>query len=111
MQARKRCNMIARVWSAQTTQIQASDYVEHLKSQVLPSLRTTDGFEGAMLLQRSIRSGIEILVITFWQSVDAIRGFAGDDLEGAVIADEAATLLTQFDRRVRHYEVVVKHDG
>ena len=58
--------MIARVWSAQTTHVQASDYVEHLKSQVLPSLRTTDGFAGAMLLQRAIPSGIEILVITYW---------------------------------------------
>lgn len=103
--------MIARVWSAQTTHVQASDYVEHLKSQVLPRVRTMDGFAEAMLLQRAIPSGIEILVITFWRSVDAIRDFAGDDVEEAVVADEAAALLTQFDRRVRHYEVAVKDDG
>jgi heme-degrading monooxygenase HmoA len=102
--------MIARVWSAQTTDAQAPDYVEHLKTRVLPSIRAVDGFAGAMLLQRATPGGVEILVITFWRSVEAIRAFAGDDLEGAVVADEAAALLTQFDRRVRHYGVAVKED-
>jgi heme-degrading monooxygenase HmoA len=103
--------MIARVWSAQTKDIQAPAYVEHLKTQVLPRVRTVDGFAGAMLLQRAIPGAVEIIVITFWRSVDAIRGFAGDDLEEAVVADEAAALLTQFDRRVRHYEVAVREDA
>ena len=103
--------MIARVWSAQATPAQAPGYVEHLRTRVLPSVRAVDGFVEAMLLQRAIPGAVEIIVITFWQSVDAIRGFAGEDLERAVIADEAAALLTQFDRRVRHYEVAVKDDG
>jgi heme-degrading monooxygenase HmoA len=102
--------MIARVWSAQTTGLQAPNYVEHLKTRVLPKVRTLDGFAGAMLLERATPGGVELIVITFWRSVEAIRSFAGDDLEGAVVAEEAAALLTQFDRRVRHYEVVVKDD-
>jgi heme-degrading monooxygenase HmoA len=102
--------MIARFWSAQTTDLQAPNYVEHLKTRVLPSVRTVDGFAGAMLLQRAIPGAIEIIVITFWRSVEAIRDFAGDDLENAVVADEAAALLTWFDRRVRHYEVAMKDD-
>lgn len=53
---------------------------------------------------------VEILVITWWRSLDAIRGFAGTDLEDAVVAEEAASLLTRFDRRVRHYQLVVKDD-
>jgi heme-degrading monooxygenase HmoA len=64
-----------------------------------------------MLLQRGIPDGVEILVLTFWRSVDAVREFAGADVEKAVVAGEAAALLTEFDRRVRHYEVVVKEDG
>jgi hypothetical protein len=100
--------MIARVWSAQTTPAQAPAYVEHLKAQVLPALQAVDGYGGAMLLERAVADAIEIVVITFWLSIDSIRGFAGDDLEGAVVADEAAALLNQFDRRVRHYEVAVK---
>jgi heme-degrading monooxygenase HmoA len=102
--------VIARVWSAQTTPAQAPDYLEHLRDRVLPRVKTVDGYAGAMLLERATPGAVEILVITFWRSVDAVRGFAGDDLEGAVVADEAAALLTQFDRRVRHYEVAVK-DG
>ena|ERR1700730_13307858 len=102
--------MIARLWSAQSTPTQAPDYVEHFRSQVLPSVRTVDGYVGAMLLEQAIPSAVEIIVITFWRSVDSVRGFAGADLEGAVVTDEAAALLTQFDQRVRHYEIVVK-DG
>jgi heme-degrading monooxygenase HmoA len=51
-----------------------------------------------------------VVVVTFWRSAEAVRAFAGDDPEQAVVADEAAALLTDFDRRVRHYEVVVE-DG
>ncbi len=102
--------MIARVWSAQTTHAQAPAYVEHLRTQVLPAVRPMDGYGGAMLLERAIPGAVEIIVLTFWRSVDSIRGFAGADLEGAVVAEEAAALLTQFDRRVRYYEVAVKDD-
>jgi heme-degrading monooxygenase HmoA len=102
--------MIARIWSAQTTPAQAPAYVEHLRTQVLPALRTVEGYAGAMLLERVLPDAVEVIVITFWESLEAIRGFAGEDIEGAVVAEEAAALLTHFDRRVRHYEVAVK-DG
>jgi heme-degrading monooxygenase HmoA len=102
--------MIARLWTAQTTPDHAPAYAEHLKTQVLPALVTIEGYGGAMLLERALPGAVEVVVITFWRSVDSIRGFAGADLEGAVVAAEAATLLTQFDRRVRHYEVTVKDD-
>ena len=102
--------MIARVWSARTTGAQAPAYVEHLRTEVLPAVRRVDGYVGAMLLERAAPEGVEIIVLTFWRSLDAIQGFAGADLEGAVVAEEAAALLTQFDRRVRHYEVAVQDD-
>lgn len=102
--------MIARFWSAQTTHARAPAYAEHLRNQVLPAVRKVDGYAGGMLLEREVPDGIETIVITFWQSLDSIRGFAGADLEEAVVADEAASLLTQFDQRVRHYELTVKDD-
>jgi len=102
--------MIARLWSAHTTPAQAPAYARHLRTEVLPTLKKVDGYAGAMLLEREADSAVEIIVITWWRSLDAIRGFAGDDLEGAVVADEAASLLTWFDRRVRHYELVVRND-
>jgi heme-degrading monooxygenase HmoA len=79
-----------------------------LRDEILPKLRALDGYRGAWLFERSLASDVEIVVTTFWRSVDAIRAFAGDELDRAVVAPEAAALLTQFDRRVRHYEVAVK---
>jgi heme-degrading monooxygenase HmoA len=74
----------------------------------LPALRTLDGYSGAMLLERALPDTVEVIVLTFWWSFDSIRGFAGADAGTAVVAEEAAALLTQFDQRVRHYEVTVK---
>jgi heme-degrading monooxygenase HmoA len=102
--------MIARLWSAQTTSAQAPAYVDHLRNQVLPTIHKVDGYAGALLLERTLPDMVEIIVITFWQSNDAIRKFARADLEEAVVAEEAAAVLTQFDQCVRHYEVAVKDD-
>jgi heme-degrading monooxygenase HmoA len=103
--------MIARVWSAQTTPAQAPAYADHLRTHVLPAIREVPGHAGVMLLERPLPGAVEVMVITFWQSAEAVRGFAGADVEEAVVAEEAAALLTQFDRRVRHYGVVVDVDG
>jgi heme-degrading monooxygenase HmoA len=103
--------MIARVWSAQTTTAQAPDYAEHLRDRVLPALRAVNAYRGARLLRRATPEGVEFIVITFWQSLAATRGFAGADLEGgAIVAEEAAALLTRFDSRARHYEVELSDD-
>jgi heme-degrading monooxygenase HmoA len=102
--------MIARFWSAQATRAHASSYADHLRNQVLPALRKVDGYSGAMLFEREVSDGVEIIVITLWRSLDSVREFAGADLEQAVVNDEAAALLAEFDRRVRHYELVTK-DG
>jgi heme-degrading monooxygenase HmoA len=102
--------VIARLWSAHTTLTKAPAYVEHLRKEVLPTLKKVDGYAGTMLLEREVDGPVEIIVITLWRSLDTIRGFAGDDLEEAVVADEATSLLTRFDRRVRHFELVVS-DG
>ena len=68
-------------------------------------LRAVDGYAGATLLQRRASAGVEIVVITWWRSLEAIRACAGTDIDAAVVADEAASLLTRFDRRARHYTV------
>jgi heme-degrading monooxygenase HmoA len=102
--------MIARLWSAHTTPARAPAYADHLRTRVLPALSTVDGYAGAVLLQRATSDAMEIIVITWWRSLDAIREFAGADCERAVVADDAASLLTHFDRRVRHYELVVQDD-
>ncbi len=102
--------MIARFWTAKTSPAQASVYADHLKNQVLVTLRKVDGYVGARLLEREASDGVEIVVITFWRSLDSIRKFAGADPEKAVVSDEIVPLLLQYDRQVRHYEVVVEDD-
>ena len=57
------------------------------------------------ILDRPLTDGIEVLVITYWRSIDAILAFAGADVEKAVVAKEAQALLTGLDERVRHFVV------
>ena len=77
-------------------------YLAHLESAVLPELRHIDGHRGAYVL----RDGHEFQVVTLWDSMEAVRGFAGDDPEAAVVPPEARALLARFDERVRHFEIV-----
>jgi heme-degrading monooxygenase HmoA len=100
--------MIARYWSARTAAQKAPAYAHHLQTAVFPELKKLDGYSSGMLLQRDVEGAVEVVVITFWKSIDSIRAFSGDDLEQAVVPDKAAALLNDFDRRVRHYEVVIK---
>lgn len=102
--------MIARFWTANVAKANAHVYADHLKSQVLATLRKVDGYIGAKLLERETGDSIEIVVITFWQSLDSVRKFAGPDLEKAVVSDDVVSLFLQYDQRVRHYKVVVKDD-
>ncbi len=104
--------MVARCWSARTTREQAPRYLEHFRNAVLPRVKQVDGYSGGMIFERELtEDSIEVVVVTFWRSREAIRRFAGDDIDAAVVTDEAAALLTDFDRRVRHYGVVVKDDA
>ena len=102
--------MIARFWTAKTSQAQAPAYADHMKGRVLATLREVDGYLGARLLQRETDGGVEIVVITFWRSLDSVEKFAGNDIERAVVSDEIAPLFLYYDQRVRHYDVVVEDD-
>jgi len=95
-----------RRWSARTTEAQLPKYLEHFSKNVLPELRRVPGYLGATVSLCHLERQIELVVETTWRSLESIRNFTGPDLEAAVVADQAATLLTNFDRRVRHYEIV-----
>ena len=98
--------MVARYWSARARRDTAPQYAQHFTQHVLPVLQKVDGYVTATVLQRQVGHSIEIVVITYWQSIEAIRGFAGDDLELAVVSADATVLFSDYDRRVRHYEVL-----
>jgi heme-degrading monooxygenase HmoA len=108
--------VIARMWTARTTRAHAAAYAEYLRTHVFASLRAIAGYEHALLMQRASTSPgtadpaeeVEVQVITFWTSLDAIRAFAGADVEAAVVTPDAAALLTGYDRRARHFDVVLR---
>jgi uncharacterized protein len=93
---------ILRHWCARTTEAQLPKYLDHFSKSVLPELRRVSGYLGVAVSLRRAEGEVEILVETNWCSLDSIRNFAGPDLEAAVVAPEAAALLTSFDRRVQH---------
>jgi mannose-6-phosphate isomerase-like protein (cupin superfamily) len=84
----------------------ADSYVAHFEGSVRPRLEATDGFLDATLERVESDGGpIEIVVVTRWASMDAIRSFAGDDLDVAVVESEARAALDDFDTRVHHIEL------
>lgn len=101
---------IARIWSARTTRENWPAYEQHFVQNVLPELRQVDGYDSAKLLKREAAADVEITVITIWDSWAAIDAFAGADREAAVVAPNAAALLIDYDRRVRHCDVAAS-DG
>jgi heme-degrading monooxygenase HmoA len=73
---------------------------------MFPSIHEVDGFVGADLL-RSDGEEVAFITITRFESLDAVRRFAGEDYETAVIEPEARALLSRFDERSQHYEIVL----
>lgn len=98
---------IIRTWSGHASNEQWPRYREHFTEKVLPELRGIAGYLGATLSVRVSGEQREILVETYWRSLDAVQAFAGVDVEAAVVASEAAALLAEHDKRVRHYEIVL----
>ena len=97
--------MIVRVWRAVAAPENAPAYRQHLERSVLPQLRTLPGFIGITLMQCERCDGIELLVSSRWESMAAVRAFAGTNPERAVVESAARSILIEFDRTVSHYEV------
>ena len=98
--------MIARLWrGVARDRRNAEAYLQHLAARVLPDLEKIPGHRDARVLRREEGGRIEFLVLTFWDSMEAIRRFAGDKPERAVVEPEARAVLAEFDDFVRHYEV------
>lgn len=97
---------IVRTWSARSTKILWPRYREHFTNNVLGELRAINGYLGATLSVRHTAEHSEILVETYWRSLDAIRAYAGIDMGNAVVAKEIVGVLTDYDHRVQHFELV-----
>src|ERR1700675_2680168 len=102
--------MIVRFWSARTTELRLPDYLRHFNDNVLPHLRSKEGFLEARVLTQSDGVVVEMIVETLWASLEAIERSPGPARESSVVAEEAVRLLTSYERRVRHYEVKVREE-
>ncbi len=101
--------MILRMWRAKSDPVRANAYIEHAKQRVFPLLGKSGGYRGAYILRRILDATAEVVVVTFWESMAAVRQFAGSHPEKAVVEPEAKAVLSDFDRVVSHFEIVETH--
>ena len=98
--------MIIREWRGRASLAEAEAYPAHFRTKVVPELVNLPGFVGAHLSRRRLGDRIEFLVLTRWKSMDAIRDFAGSEIDKAVVEPGAVAALIDFDAKVQHYEVI-----
>lgn len=97
--------MILRTWVAYAKQGNARAYREHLRLAVLPQLRKLDGFVGLSVCEADQGDRVEIMVVSRWQSLDAIKAFAGPKPERAVVDPGARAVLSEYDDFATHYNI------
>ena len=99
--------MICRIWYGWTTPTDADAYERLLRSEIFGGIaaREIPGYRGIELLRRPAEELVEFVTVMWFDSLDAVRAFAGADYEGAVVPPAARVLLHHFDARSAHYEV------
>lgn len=97
--------MIARHWRGWTKSEDANAYENLLKARVIPGLKAIRGYRGGYILRDDGPAESEFVVVNFFESLDAVREFAGPNYAVAVFQPEAKRLLTRFDSTAKHYEV------
>jgi heme-degrading monooxygenase HmoA len=102
--------MIARSWTGTTRAEDADAYLDYLHTTGLAEYRATPGNRGVLALRRVADGRAEFLLVTLWDSDEAIRRFAGDDVERAVFYPEDERYLIERGERVEHYEVVYRSE-
>ncbi|MFQ5836847.1 MAG: antibiotic biosynthesis monooxygenase, partial [Candidatus Bathyarchaeia archaeon] len=100
-------NMISRVWHGWTTPANADAYEAILKSEIFTGIqdRQIAGYRGIHLFRRNLGDEVEFVTVMWFDTIEAVRAFAGEDYEVAVVPPKARALLSRFDARSQHYEV------
>lgn len=99
--------MISRIWHGWTTPGNADKYESLLREEIFVGIknRHIPGYRSIQLLRRNVGSEVEFITIMLFDSLDAVREFAGEDYEAAVVPEKARAVLSRFDARSQHYEV------
>ncbi len=101
--------MISRIWHGCTSRHNADAYEKLLRSEIFRGIEQRDirGYRGIHLLRRDVSDGVEFVTVMWFDSPDSVRAFAGEDFEAAVVPPRARALLSRFDARSAHYDVIV----
>jgi antibiotic biosynthesis monooxygenase (ABM) superfamily enzyme len=104
--------MISRIWHGWTSPDNAEAYESLLRDEIFVSIksRRINGFKDIQLLRRNLYNEVEFVTIMRFESIDAIREFAGEDYEACVVPPEARAVLSRFDARSQHYEIRIDSD-
>jgi len=99
--------MISRIWHGYTTPENADIYENLLKEEIFVGIgdRKIAGYQGIQLFRRDVMGEVEFITVMWFDSVDAVKEFAGEDYEACVVPDKARAVLKRFDERSQHYEV------
>jgi antibiotic biosynthesis monooxygenase (ABM) superfamily enzyme len=99
--------MISRVWHGWATPANADAYEALLKSEIFTGIKNRQiaGYRGIHLFRRNLGKEVEFVTVMWFDSIEAVRAFAGEDYEVAVVPPKARALLSRFDARSQHYEV------
>ncbi|TLZ64192.1 MAG: hypothetical protein E6K16_04465 [Methanobacteriota archaeon] len=98
--------MIARIWRGIVDETRADEYARYLEKTGLKEYRSTPGNRGVYVLRRAERGRAEFLLMSLWDSMEAIRRFAGPDVEKAVYYPKDKEFLLELEPKVVHYEVL-----
>ena len=98
--------MISRVWHGWTTPANADAYEALLKSENFTGIqdRQIAGYRGIHLFRRNLGDEVEFVTVMWFDTIEAVRAFAGEDYEVAVVPPKARALLSRFNARSQHYE-------
>ena len=102
--------MISRIWHGWTTPGNAQVYERMLREEIFEGIvnRRIEGFRNIQLLRRELPGEVEFVTIMLFESLDAVREFAGEDYEACVVPPQARAVLSRFDLRSQHYELLVE---
>jgi heme-degrading monooxygenase HmoA len=103
--------VIARIWHGYTKPENADSYETLLKPELLPGIGKVKGYKSSYLLRRDVGDEVEFVTIILWDSIDAIRAFAGPDYETSIIPEERRKYLSRHSAKAVHYEIVSTHNA
>ncbi len=101
--------MISRIWHGFTTKNNADTYENLLKTEIFVGIkdRHIKGYKGIQLLRRELPGETEFITVMWFDSLDSVKDFAGNEYEKAVVPEKAQKVLSRFDKTSQHYSVIV----